>query len=91
MNSKIEIHSNDLETGVTVDGKEISGNIVHLAMEIKPLEVPKVTITLAAAEVSVEGVADIMRETDQFVPHDIDGVRGWSLSSPTGPGVANQR
>ena len=65
MNSKIEIHSNDLETGVTgvtVDGKEISGNIVHLAMEIKPLEVPKVTITLAAAEVSVEGVADISCE-----------------------------
>lgn len=62
MNSKIEIHSNGLETGVTVDGKEISGNIVHLAMEIKPLEVPKVTITLAAAEVSVEGVADISCE-----------------------------
>ncbi len=59
MNSKIEIRSNGLETGVTLDGKEISGNIVHLAMEIKPLEKPKVTITLAATEVSFEGVADI--------------------------------
>jgi hypothetical protein len=63
VNSKIEIRSNGLETGVTVDGKEISGNIVHLAMEIKPLEVPKVTITLAGAEVSVEGVADINCES----------------------------
>lgn len=59
MNSKVEIRSNGFETSVAVNGKEISGNIVHLAMEIKPLEKPKVTITLAAAEVSVEGVADI--------------------------------
>lgn len=59
MNDKIEIQSNGLRTSVTVSGKEISGNIVHLAMEIKPLETPKVTITLAAAEVSFEGVADI--------------------------------
>lgn len=63
MNSKIEIHSNGLETSVTVNGKEISGNIVHLAMEIKPLETPKVTITLAAAEVIVEGIADINCES----------------------------
>lgn len=29
--------------------------------------------------------------TGQFVPHDIDGIRDGSLSSPTGPGRANRR
>lgn len=64
MSGKIEIRSSGLRTSVTVGGKEISGNISHLSMEIKPLETPKVTITLAAAEISVEGIADINCETE---------------------------
>lgn len=62
MNSEVEIRSNGSETSVAVNGKEISGNIVHLAMEIKPLEAPKVVVTLAADTIEVNGVADVSYE-----------------------------
>lgn len=91
MKDRIEIHSNGLETNIAVNGKEISGSIIHLSMEIEPLTLPKVVITLAADNVSAEAIADIACETEKFVPHDIDGIRGWSLSSPTCPGAANRR
>ena len=62
MANKIEIHSSGNKTIVLLDGKEIS-NIVHLEMEIKPLEPPKVMLTLLADEVIVSGDADITHGT----------------------------
>ena len=64
MASKIEIRSSNSKTSVLLDGKEISGNIVHLEMEIKPLKTPKVTLTLLADEVIVSGDADITHGTE---------------------------
>ena len=62
MANKIEIHSSGNKTIVLLDGKEIS-NIVHLEMEINPLEPPKVMLTLLADEVIVSGNADITHGT----------------------------
>ena len=63
MANKIEIHSSGNKTIVLLDGKEIS-NIVHLEMEIKALETPKVMLTLLADEVIVSGDADITHGTE---------------------------
>ena len=63
MVNKIEIHSSGNKTIVLLNGKEISGDIVHLEMEINPLELPKVMLTLLADEVIVSGDADITHGT----------------------------
>ena len=61
----IKIRSTGAQTSVLVNGKELSGNIVNLAMEIKPLEPPKVVITITADEVCIDGVADISCEVER--------------------------
>lgn len=55
MTGKIEIRSSEGKTLVFLNGKEISNMVTSLKMEILPLKLPTVTISLIAAELVVDG------------------------------------
>ena len=56
MTGKIEIRSSDGKTLVFLNGKEIGDMVTSLKMEILPLELPTVTISLRPAELVVDGM-----------------------------------
>lgn len=49
---------------VKIDGKEISGLITELHLEIKPLSVPVVSVTLSAPEIEARGESSIVEQGD---------------------------
>ena len=56
MKGKIEIRSSEGKTLVFLNGKEIGDMVTSLKMEILPLELPTVTISLRPAELVVDGM-----------------------------------
>lgn len=63
MIGKIEIRSSEGKTLVFLNGKEIGDMVTSLKMEILPLELPTVTISLRPAELVVDG-KDVNVQTD---------------------------
>lgn len=63
MTGKIEIRSSEGKTLVFLNGKEIGDMVTSLKMEILPLELPTVTISLRPAELVVDGM-DVNVEFD---------------------------
>lgn len=63
MIGRIEIRSSEGKTLVFLNGKEIGDMVTSLKMEILPLELPTVTISLRPAELVVDG-KDVNVQTD---------------------------